>query len=404
MPILSWCDRRWRRGTNDVVVTSYTHRVNIGVDRGELMNMSDQRESHVAKHGDRQSIFGLAIVILFLAACSTANSGLVESSPSMTSLSTTAVQDTSANTTVLQMTATSTRPATSLAPTLSPICTSSQLLFRGFADADSASGHYISCADGSSVRRVGIGLGLDPSISPDGTLIAFARGSNIELTDFAGHSSLSLHGEGSVSSPTWSLDGEYIAYILNNASVETIHIATGTHSTALVPTDFEHPDAKSIAVDPMILSVSWSPTGSKILIGTNYSNIYVADITCDSNSHSCVADAPQFGSAGTAGKPSWSPEGTKIVVVCYDVSLAPDAPFNLCIMDAATKLIETIPEVTLGVSDHITDPVWSPDGISIAFGDGGNIHILSLKTLTLFNLMDKIDLVAGTPPEIRWIP
>jgi len=60
--------------------------------------------------------------------------------------------------------------------------------------------------------------------------------------------------------------------------------------------------------------------------------------------------------------PSWSPDGTKLAMVCYPN----DVTASIAILDIASKALTTLVTVTLPEFLDNT-PRWSPDGASIAF-------------------------------------
>ncbi len=61
--------------------------------------------------------------------------------------------------------------------------------------------------------------------------------------------------------------------------------------------------------------------------------------------------------------PAWSPDGTKLAVVCYPGG---DDTFSVAVLDLATKSLTRLATFTLP-ENLDSAPTWSPDGTSIAF-------------------------------------
>jgi Tol biopolymer transport system component len=61
--------------------------------------------------------------------------------------------------------------------------------------------------------------------------------------------------------------------------------------------------------------------------------------------------------------PAWSPDGTKLAVVCYPGG---DDTFSVAVLDLATKSLKRL--ATFSLPEFLDNaPTWSPDGTSIAF-------------------------------------
>ncbi len=165
--------------------------------------------------------------------------------------------------------------------------------------------------DGGDKREVPTGLELNasPSISPDGTQIAFAGSA-----------------KGNPDIYTVSIGGG------------TPHRLTTTHALEASP--------------------AWSPTGRQIL--------YTSDLTGTPQIY--VMDAEGTGSrrltfAGNWNdEGSWSPDGSKIAFACRN-----EGDFNICVMDLASG--QTVQLTSDGSNAH---PTWSPDGQKLAYSSRRN--------------------------------
>lgn len=174
---------------------------------------------------------------------------------------------------------------------------------------------HASQPDGSGLRQLteGDSNDSDPTVSPDGRTVAFARG----------------------------MDG------LGGATIATVPIEGGplTWQTA------EHYDV----TDP-----AWSPDGSQIaFIGHTAdaaANLYVAEVGSD--------EVRQIALAATeSAHPSWSPDGTLIAVAAYPAT-NPSTAADLAAIRSNGAGVEWL--VTSSDADEQA-PAWSPDGSRIAF-------------------------------------
>ena len=98
-----------------------------------------------------------------------------------------------------------------------------------------------------------------------------------------------------------------------------------------------------------------------------------------------------------ADRPTWSPDGVQIAYVDGGsvASGQPSRPGNLRMMNSDGTEMR---ELTRGEAD--TDPAWSPDGNSIAYGHCFNIDSPTLCTLDLFVL----DLATGRQRQLTRTP
>jgi Tol biopolymer transport system component len=214
-------------------------------------------------------------------------------------------------------------------------------------------------ADGSAPVRMTHSssiAGPDPSWSPDGSKVAFARDGDIWIVNADGSGATDLtNGSNGGVSPDWSPDGLHLVYA-NDGQIWTIG-TDGTGAAQLL-TLANHDDR----------APSWSPDGTSIAFsaydfGTHHVDIYVAP-AADLNAPVQI---------------------TKTNGVEYDIGWSPDSSRILFSRDGHRNLpdVRTInPDgthphrlTTNAASD--TYPSWSPDGTKIAFGSdrSGQIEI-----------------------------
>jgi TolB protein len=173
--------------------------------------------------------------------------------------------------------------------------------------------------DGSEKKEVvtGIELNASPSLSPDGSRIAFAGSAK------------------------------------GNADIYSIGIAGGSLQRLT--------SSRALEASP-----AWSPTGRQIL--------YTSDLTGTPQIY--VMDAEGAGSrrvtfAGNWNdEASWSPDGSRIAFACRN-----EGDFNICVMDFTTG--QTVQVTSEGSNGH---PSWSPDGEKIVYSSrrGGSTQIYTM--------------------------
>jgi Tol biopolymer transport system component len=144
----------------------------------------------------------------------------------------------------------------------------------------------VAAADGSGAHDVE--FGEEPSLSPDGSKIAFARwvGTYVIYVANAGGSGERVIAGGV--DPAWSPDGTRVAYTENGAL--SVINADGSEYHRLGSLTGFDPD--------------WSPDGTKLA----YSNGGICVASADGTNEHCLTTGPDF-------DPHWSPDGRTIVFV-----------------------------------------------------------------------------------------
>ena len=244
-------------------------------------------------------------------------------------------------------------------PTPTPTLTGGKIAFHSDRDGDREI--YLMDPDGSNQVRLTSSTGPDttPSISPDGTKIAFERSQEIYVMDINGTNVTRLTNNSvDESSPSWCSnnqiafasirDGQWEIYIMDSdGSNQTRLTFTGAHETtvacSLNGTKIAFDSARDGNAELYVMnsdgtnqtrltfdagsdgSASWSPDGSKIawrsqISGNN--DIYV--MNADGSGQVNVTNHP-----ATDGAPSWSPDGTK---VAFDSNR--DGDFGIYVMNA----------------------------------------------------------------------
>jgi len=212
---------------------------------------------------------------------------------------------------------------------------------------------------------------LNPSCSSDGTQIAFANrftsDFNVEFMEGDGSNRITLAGSNtqpeyiSANFPTWSPDGNRIAFVsnpdgsLNNEGKQIYSVNTdGTNPTLLLDNEMNKFD------------LAWSPNGEGIAFAAyaeSGSEIHLLD-----NTNSSIM---QLTNDTTYDRdPSWSPDGTRIAF-----SSDRDGNEEVYVMDSnGSNVIRLTNNIAYDAM-----PAWSPDGTRIAFvsdrNGAGNLAI-----------------------------
>jgi TolB protein len=204
-----------------------------------------------------------------------------------------------------------------------------------------------------------IALSMDPSFGSEQIYVINADGTGLKQLTFDGESN---------SFPSWSPDGQYLAYSSNMGAPypkQGAHLwlmrADGTDRQQLT---FNPPGVPSY-YNPVDYYPSWSPTGQQIvfvsLARSTRPQIYI--INRDGTG------LRQLSTPWDANAPQWSPDGSLI-------ALTPDdPPFNIYTMAPdGTQLTQRT------YHGEGTMPSWSPNGNWLAVSDRSKISLLYLPT------------------------
>ena len=187
---------------------------------------------------------------------------------------------------------------------------------------------------------------IDPSWSGDGTEVAYTSASGISVADADGSFPTPLGTGVGATQPTFSFDGNTVAFI-KTGDIFTINAdSTGN----------EQPLTSTVATEA---DPAFSPDGSKIAFASNVNGTY--DIWIVPISTGIPFEVTPAGGANERS-PSWSPDGSKLVFTSagelFTVAAAPSStPADLHVPGA--------------------DPAYSPDGSKIAYITGGNLAVVS---------------------------
>jgi len=190
----------------------------------------------------------------------------------------------------------------------------------------------------------------DAAYSPDGTLVAFARGGDLWLANADGTGGRPLVETPNVTEwgPSWLPDGRslvYTAELDGNRQIRVVQIAS-EQTKRIAPSDAEEFAATVSRRGRLAFVSTRSGTPTVYVAQPNGFGATAFDTTPPATPFAGIHDL------------AWSPDGAKLA---YSADL-PDATRAIVVDDGTTQT-----QLPLGER-----PVWSPGGTRIAFaGDGG---------------------------------
>lgn len=229
--------------------------------------------------------------------------------------------------------------------------------------------------DSAGTRLIGGGGGMNlaPSVSPDGSRVAFISRRDLFTLDLY----IADAASGKIirklvsnetdshfdalrfmdSAGSWSPDGNRFAFVVINDGDNELAVADVTSGRIL--------QRRKIDGVSAITQLSWSPDGNRIALNGLHggiSDLYIYDMQ---SGHVNQLTDDRYANM----QPDWSPDGRKIVMVTdrgrgTDLNELKFGPMKPAILDLQSGAIELL--AIPGAGKHI-DPHYSPDGASLYF-------------------------------------
>jgi hypothetical protein len=227
---------------------------------------------------------------------------------------------------------------------------------------------YRANTDGNGLIQLSTGPGDDwPAWSPDATRIAFTRTSGettgVFIMDVDGSNVVQRATSGGV--PTWSPDGEWIAYACQEGICKVSADDDGTGPVVV------H-ERRGIVQDP-----AWSPDGARIAFTSDWAmfdfwfDIWL--IASDGTQPTVLrTHTPQTPNPDAQYQPAWSPDGRRIAHVECPWAFFTCSSSVISVMNANGSGL-----TRLAATSGFARPTWSPDGQLIAFASPNGIEWVS---------------------------
>jgi TolB protein len=210
---------------------------------------------------------------------------------------------------------------------------------------------------------------IDPAISPDGSQVAFASRQNgyydLFVLDLAtGRQSRLTDTPAYDGAPTWSPDGQFIAY--------ESYTAAGTQLFIQKVTDLKEPPVQLTAAPGQSFTPAWSPGGREIAFVSTRSgqeDVWLARLDRIDDRFVDIS----LSGTGRDRAPRWSPDGSKL-------AWATDTPGTDVLMLWDMKSPNSLAR-QVGNGDT---PVWSPQGDALL----AEIREPNLTSLAVYHVPD----------------
>jgi dipeptidyl aminopeptidase/acylaminoacyl peptidase len=225
----------------------------------------------------------------------------------------------------------------------------------------------------------------DGAYSPDGTMLAFARGGDLWVANADGSGQRRLLQTPNVVEwgPSWSPDGQRIVYTARVGTERQIRVVQ-------LPTG---PSVRIAASSAEEWSAEYSRTGRLAFVSTRGGTPVVYVALANGIGARAFDTTPPATPPADVRDLAWSPDGSRLAYT----SEAADGTTSLVVDDGTTQLALS------ATPAHDGNPVWSPTGSRIAYDDGDdNLQSVAadgtdLRALGEGQPLDWLVVPVGTP-------
>ena len=196
---------------------------------------------------------------------------------------------------------------------------------------------------------------MAPTLSPDGTQVAFAALGDLWVIPIGGAARRLTTDRFVEMDPTWSPDGRSLAYSSDRGGTMDLWVR-----------DMQNGAEQNVATGAT--KASWAPRGTEIAYVTPEGGIAVTG-------RSALVHAPMR----DPGRPTWAPEGLIAVTALQPYSTRFREGTNQLVMVSTTgapdRRLNPVAHRSIGGREH-DGPVWSRDGSKMAFVMEGLMHVM----------------------------
>ena len=205
------------------------------------------------------------------------------------------------------------------------------------------------------------GLEVDPDISPDGSMVAYAAGPptamQIYVRQVSGGRTVRLTDDTTMTHrwPRWSPDGAQVAYEAEDGTISVVP-ALGGPARILV----RLPPDSVIRSDPLaIVGFDWSPDGKRLVYvrGWPQGSIYLQNVG--------GGDPSLLTTVSQAHSPAWSPDGSRIAVAAGNSIFVFGTKYFANEGQSGIVVVPLDGQPPIPVVDQSAvnvSPAWMPDG------------------------------------------
>jgi dipeptidyl aminopeptidase/acylaminoacyl peptidase len=240
-------------------------------------------------------------------------------------------------------------------------------------------------------------------------------------------------GERGESSPKWSPDGRTVAFLSARGASEEGQ----KPQIWLLPVDGG--EARQLTHAPGgAEGFAWSPDGSQVSYlsadsvpkpphsdaqvfeqGARFTHLWVTTVATG-QTREVAHGAYTLSALAINGVPQWSPDGTRIAFVASSTGLLRDLRGTIYVVTVATAAVQPIGPELRGAPVTLSQPVWSPDGRTLAFptfpqsdtlqGDSIPLPILGGGSVVLYDVATTHQRVVhdssliATIAQLQWTP